>query len=331
MHAKSSKLKKALLVIVILLAAVCIAGAIWNAAATSMEAKEYPPEGQLVDVFDTQMHVLAKGTRTTGSPAVVLIAGHATPSPTADYYPLWSRLEEGCQVVVLERSGYGWSGDTQRDRTVMNIVEEDRRALEQAGIAPPYILVAHSMGGIEANVFANQCPDDVQGIVLIDSTSPELTLAFPNSPSLRDRIITPLRHIGGLRFLNAVAPNLLQEQSQGYRNGFQMVPAPYRQLDMVCVLQKYQDSMMIQEYEQRQANAETALSMPFPSDIPVLLLMADYGEPLAPEDEKYMDMQEAWVSQSTNGKLEKMEGGHYLHQFNPEEVCAAVLEMATSN
>jgi pimeloyl-ACP methyl ester carboxylesterase len=40
------------------------------------------------------------------------------------------------------------------------------------GLKPPYLLVAHSLGGIFANLYARVYPDKVSGVVFVDSPHP---------------------------------------------------------------------------------------------------------------------------------------------------------------
>ena len=46
--------------------------------------------------------------------------------------------------------------------------------LHVAGQTGPYVLAAHSYGGLVARYYANRYPTEVAGMVLIDSFSPEL-------------------------------------------------------------------------------------------------------------------------------------------------------------
>src|SRR5207249_1417199 len=50
------------------------------------------------------------------------------------------------------------------------IAAELRHALQSAGLAPPYILVGASLGGLYIRTFAGMYPDDVAGMVLVDPT-----------------------------------------------------------------------------------------------------------------------------------------------------------------
>ncbi|MEW8693095.1 MAG: alpha/beta hydrolase [Candidatus Thiodiazotropha endolucinida] len=58
-------------------------------------------------------------------------------------------------------------------RTAKTIVEELRILLHQTGMPPPYVLVGHSIGGLYSLYYAKAYPDEVAGLVLVDSSHPE--------------------------------------------------------------------------------------------------------------------------------------------------------------
>ena len=324
---KWGKITTSILLAIVLL---CAAGAIWNSIASAAEMNEYQPLGQMVDVFDTKMHVFSSGERKDGAPAIVFIAGLATPSPVADFYPLWSRLDDENFTVVLERPGYGWSETTDRERSLNNIVEEDRQALIQAGIEPPYILVAHSLGGLEANLFAADYPNEVQGVVLLDCTSPATMAAQTGSDSLTllERVIPAARAIGLLRLINAVSPDFLANQTAGMRNDFAMLDERHITLDRVLVMNKYQNPMMLDEKQHRIENARIAARKPFPPEIPVTLIVAvQPGDEDYPGYQEYLQTQGEWVSPSERGSILTMTGRHYIHHYMPQEICEVIVSM----
>ena len=51
--------------------------------------------------------------------------------------------------------------------------DELRRLLTHAGIAPPYVLVGHSFGGLVIRAFARAFPADIAGLVFVDPLHPE--------------------------------------------------------------------------------------------------------------------------------------------------------------
>jgi pimeloyl-ACP methyl ester carboxylesterase len=87
---------------------------------------------------------------------------------------MWGKVQPAvsrfAKTVTYDRFGRGLSPDSPRPRFGSRIAEELRSALRAAGIAPPYILVGHSIGGPLIRIFAGQYPGDVAGLVLVDPT-----------------------------------------------------------------------------------------------------------------------------------------------------------------
>jgi pimeloyl-ACP methyl ester carboxylesterase len=46
-------------------------------------------------------------------------------------------------------------------------------------VTPPYVLVGHSIGGIHVRVYQNMYPNDVVGVVLVDSGHPDQWRRLP--------------------------------------------------------------------------------------------------------------------------------------------------------
>jgi len=85
------------------------------------------------------------------------------------------------RVCAYDRAGFGWSDLSPKPRTAQNIVEELHILLVKSGITGPYILVGHSMGGMLVRLYAHQYPDEVAGMVLVDSVHEEQSLRFPDT------------------------------------------------------------------------------------------------------------------------------------------------------
>jgi pimeloyl-ACP methyl ester carboxylesterase len=83
--------------------------------------------------------------------------------------PAISKLTRTC---TYDRAFEGRSDPTPccATRTSADVVSDLRRLLSRAGVAPPYLLVGHSFGGLNMRVFAGTHPHDVVGLVLINPT-----------------------------------------------------------------------------------------------------------------------------------------------------------------
>ena len=75
-------------------------------------------------------------------------------------------------MCVYDRAGIAGSDPDPGTRTAADSVADVRALLEAAGIAPPYVLVGFSYGGIVTQLHASMYPDDVVGIVLVESNHP---------------------------------------------------------------------------------------------------------------------------------------------------------------
>ncbi|QNB01165.1 alpha/beta fold hydrolase [Massilia sp. Se16.2.3] len=77
-------------------------------------------------------------------------------------------------VFAYNRPGYANSAAASTPRDGATIVEELRATLKQKGLAPPYVLVGHSLGGLYMQLFARRYPNEVRGLVLVDALYPRV-------------------------------------------------------------------------------------------------------------------------------------------------------------
>lgn len=83
-------------------------------------------------------------------------------------------------MCSYDRGGAGCSEPGAQPRTSQQFAEELHALLNYAGIQDPYVLVGHSLGGNNVQIYASRYPDEVAGMVLVDPR-------FYNSPSYVDR------------------------------------------------------------------------------------------------------------------------------------------------
>lgn len=149
------------------LLAVASAGGFAQTIRVTRDAAAYPAPGRLVEVDGHAMHLDCTGT---GSPTVILESGLGGTST------LWTRISTRVstttRVCAYDRAGQGWSDATDAPRDATTIATELRTLLDTAGEAGPYVLVGHSVGGPYVMTFADEHPDEVAGMVLLDATNP---------------------------------------------------------------------------------------------------------------------------------------------------------------
>jgi pimeloyl-ACP methyl ester carboxylesterase len=192
------------LLIPVFIIGVPLVGAIYQAIATARDRKRFSPPGQLVDAGGLRLHLYTTGSD-TGKPTVILEAGMA--SFSSNFAWVQQELESLTRVVSYDRAGLGWSDSGPKPLDAQRSVRQLHTALENAGIAPPYVVAGHSYGGLVVRVFADLYPDEVAGMVLIDASHPDQWMHIPASRNGRtiafaNRVTAFLAHFGLLRFWN---------------------------------------------------------------------------------------------------------------------------------
>jgi pimeloyl-ACP methyl ester carboxylesterase len=151
------------------------------------------PPGDFVQVGQRRMHLYRTGH---GDSTVLLEAGLGDWS--LHLRPLHVDLARTSRVISYDRAGYGWSDPARAPRTGMRIVADLENLLQAAGESGPYVLAGHSLGGLTMMLFAEAHPDDVAGIVLIDSSHPGQQEAFADVPAMAAQQAADLAEIKAL-------------------------------------------------------------------------------------------------------------------------------------
>ena len=86
------------------------------------------------------------------------------------------------RVCSYDRAGQAWSDSAPGAKDGVQVAADLHALLGAAGEPGPYVLAGHSVGGPYAMVYADQYPDDVAGLVLLDSSSPHQFTALPDYP-----------------------------------------------------------------------------------------------------------------------------------------------------
>jgi pimeloyl-ACP methyl ester carboxylesterase len=124
----------------------------------------YNPESTLVDVGGHRLNIRCSGE---GFPAVILGSGLA--SSNHDWGPVEERVSEFTQVCSYDRAGLGESDATDGVPTAQTASDNLHALLSGAGIDGPVVLVGHSYGGLVAQLYAAQHPENTAALVLVDS------------------------------------------------------------------------------------------------------------------------------------------------------------------
>jgi pimeloyl-ACP methyl ester carboxylesterase/uncharacterized membrane protein (UPF0136 family) len=133
----------------------------------AVDAARYPMPGERVDVDGHGMHLRCTGT---GSPTVVLEPGGGELSSNLGW--IIPAVARDTRVCAYDRPGRGWSDPTGTPQSGSRVATDLHTLLHAAHVPGPYVLAGHSFGGLYVLAYAAHYPDEVAGMVLIDSTSP---------------------------------------------------------------------------------------------------------------------------------------------------------------
>lgn len=151
------------------------------------------------------------------APCVIMEAG------ANSWSPVWDDVAENvgniARVFRYDRAGFGFSDacDARVTRNVFSIADDLRGALSTLGVAPPYILVAHSLGALYVNALV-QClhRKDVCGVVYVDAASPETVRMLEDVVPTDSPPVWVARLMGGLGVLRYIAPLVLRPYEEAF-------------------------------------------------------------------------------------------------------------------
>jgi len=258
----------------------------------------------------------------------------------------WSRVQplvaRSTRVCSYDRAGLAWSEPASSRRTMSALVSELRHLLDSAHVAPPYVLVGHSFGGLVIRAFARAHPKDVAGLVFVDPLHPEewCDLSPQQRHTLRGAIF--LSKVGGLLArlgVVRVCLSLLSRGSPGVPRRFgrlfgRSVTALLER--MVGEVQKLPPEIlpavqahwshpkafrgMWQHLEAMPACcAALAKGTDAFGDVPVVVLSAGARDP------RWRDADARLARASSNGRhIISPHSGHWVHLDDPELVVGAI-------
>ena len=143
-------------------------------ATATLEVEQRPPlpAPALQGIIDVGGHVLSYQCFGAGSPAVIVEAGAGDqPTLTLSWNAVILGVLPSTRICIYDRVPVNTSQEAAENLHIL---------LGKIPVPGPYILVAHSLGGWHARVFAHLYPQDVAGMILVDTTPtyPEAAITY---------------------------------------------------------------------------------------------------------------------------------------------------------
>jgi pimeloyl-ACP methyl ester carboxylesterase len=290
---------------------------IYQSVAEARDRRRFPPPGRLIDIGGRRLHLTDEGTR---SPAVVIVP--ALGSNVLEWMHIQRELERDIRVCVYDRAGIGWSDPPPRGgRTLDSLADELRQLLTAAAIRPPYVLAAHSFGGVVARRFVTRYAGAVTGMVLIDSSHEDQARRFGVQRGRLSTLWRALRRrsqVLGLRRLGASAGIV-----RGLDDATLAREAPTEFIGAARAINL--------SSRQRRASVSELLmvarSLGQPPDLgslPLTVLTA------AGRDRTWRQLQTELAGSSTDSKhIIASRAGHHIHLDEPDLVVQAIRDLVT--
>lgn len=305
-----------------------LGGVAYQFISTKLDERAYPPLGQLVDVGGYKLHLNCSGE---GSSTVVFDSGFGCNSLA--WTLVQSEVSKFSRAVSYDRAGQGWSETSPQERTSQNIVDELHLALKSAKVPGPYILVGHSFGGINVLLYASRYPDEVAGVVLVDSSHEDVEEKFPPMPKPNLSVLSFLTRIGGTRLITHLS---------SYKKGLEVFPSNIQKMYLAKISTDRSVNSCLKEASVLDKSLNQLKSAGGNlGNKPLIVITA--GKPMGEQasglsEEIATQMTEAWtmlqkdlVTKSTNGKQIIAEhSGHMIPHEQPEIIVEAIREMVSS-
>lgn len=273
-----------------------------------------------------------------GSPTVIMEAGLG--DSTISWALVQPAIARHTRACAYDRAGLGFSDAARRPSTAANDADDLHRLVVAAGLRPPYLLVAHSAGGMYVRVFADRYPKQVAGMVLVepsheDQSTTEWAIGKPGRKKAWDA------------YLNSYAQCIVDAR-RGLKPGTPAYdkcvgkPDPRFSAAINAAQEKYASTVRWQSAVTSEARAvfyasaeQTRATRRHFGDIPIIVLThAPYpkgkDETQAIRDQRTLlweRLHNQIAAMSTRGVDEIVPGvGHYIQYDKPQVVIDAVDE-----
>jgi len=263
-------------------------GPSYQAIAGALDASHYPPPGKLVDIGGYRLHINCTGT---GSPTVILDAGLGGTS--LDWSKIQPAVARFTRVCSYDRAGYGWSESGPGPRTSQQIVTELHLLLVHAQVSGPYLLVGHSVGGLNMRLYAYRYPGEVAGLVLLDSTNEHQFAQFGTYPPFFPPQAVSAAEQQLLLFRGAVLFGVARLALQTGLFPLEEAAAYPAAVQPIHLAQVAQTRYYITQYEELAALQESAAQVraarqarPSYGQLPLIVLSQDYSQDRSPQGEQ---------------------------------------------
>ncbi len=316
-------MKKLLKKIVIYLIAVMLIGLVgifsYHRYQLSKESKLLGNKGTLIEVDHQKINVYTEGD---GLDTYVFMAGSGVAAPIYEMKGLYSKFSQQHKIAVIERAGYGYSDVSKDERDIDTILAQTREALLKSGNKPPYIVVPHSISGVEAIYWAQKYPEEIKGIIGLD-------IGLPSQYVEHKMGVVDVWTVKGMNLLtklgvHRLAPSKVYNPEvikQSFLN--EEEKEIYKALSYKQAFNDDMKNELLQVYE----NSLKSEKLPKPKDTPILLIDAIAEQNKGSQYTQYHSQKYAeFAEQISIADVKELSGTHSIYLYKPDEIYKLATE-----
>ncbi|PEA54058.1 hypothetical protein CON64_15790 [Bacillus pseudomycoides] len=271
-------------------------------------------KGTLVNFNNKKMNVYNEGS---GEDTYVFMSGSGVAAPVYEMKGVYSKFSKENKIAVVERAGYGNSDVFNDGRDIDKILDQTREVLIKSGNKPPYILVPHSISGIEAIYWAQKYPEEIKGIIALDIGLPQQYVKYKSEvdkSTLKIRGINILTKMGIHRLLPSTTYN-----PEVIRQSF--LTKHEKEIYKEISYKQFFNNDMKQELLHFYENSKKSVNLPIPKETPILFLdaVADQDKNSKYTKQHYKDYKK-FAEQLEIADVIKLRGTHSIYLYQADEI-----------
>jgi len=243
-------------------------------------------------------------------------------------------LAKKTRTCAYDRAGLGWSDESQEPASLQSAVSDLQAVLRSEGNQQPVILVGHSYGALPVRAYAQQHPQNIKAIVLLDPASDFMAEKIPGYTDALDKAaaqfgnLAPLASLGFIAFSTESIPaNQLQGEAL---NQYRAVLASGNFFKAAAA----ETAAMRNNLKAMQTVPQTALA-----DIPVVIISRGQSEPIPglPEhsaqtlEQTWAELQTDLVQRLHARQVFAKQSGHNIQLSQPDLVYESVKPFITGD
>ncbi|GLR70578.1 alpha/beta fold hydrolase [Agaribacter marinus] len=295
--------------------AILLIGLVYQQTCAYIDSQTFKPNGKFSQVGNIEMY-----SETVGDGPVTVVFDSGMGHSLLVWRDVINGLSSSFKTFAYDRAGLGYSGKSQKPRTSQIMVNELHALLQAQSIEGPLILVGHSFGGLNVQLFAKTYPEQVKGLVLVESIHPDYLSYIPPQPSWRRKRLT----IGKWLAPFGVPRLYLSGNDAHHKAVMTTVKHQYTSLD---------EAKHLEESTNQVASLVNNLG-----SLPIIILArntasAQLKSTLSAQNQnvKWAELQERFLGLSNNATIiYSQERRHSIHRLQPALVIKAVEHISES-